>query len=255
MERLLAEDVTLLCWDDAKGRVHSRCGIQIRPGIGGALAIEALLAHAIALDEWRVRRTGGSAEDPLIREVADHAEPDPGQEPPSVSGLVKTLSTDHCFASVRDRLVSAGVLRQEHRRRLGLIPSARFGIADPAATAVPREAVRPLLTGHVAPSQVGPRTALLAALARPTNAVEQLVGRSQRVQARRRAAALAEEDRMAEMVGALSDAVTMVLAAASGVGYAAAGPLAYGEGGHAPPVDLQNDDVFGVHYDGGGWES
>lgn len=260
MERLLAEDVILLCWDDAKGRIHSRCGIQVRPGVAGALVIDALLAHAIAVDEWRVRRTGGSAEDPLVREVADHAEPGPGQEPPSISGLVKTLSTDHCFASVLGRLVSAGVLRQERRRRLGFIPTTRFRVADPTAAAAPRETVRPLLTGHVAPGQAGPRAVLLGALARPTNAVEQLVGRSQRVEARRRAAALAEEERMAETVGALSDAVTLVLATTSGVGYAeagplaygGAGPLAYGEGGHAPPVDLQNDDVFGVHDDGGG---
>lgn len=254
MERLLAEDVILLCWDDAKGRVHSRCGIQVRPGVGGALVIEALLAHAITVDEWRVRRTGDSAEDPLVREVADHAESDPGQEPPSVSGLVKTLSTDHYFACVLDRLVSAGVLRQEHRRRLGLIPTTRFPVADSTAAAAPREAVRSLLTGHVAPGQAEPRTVLLAALARPTNAVEELVGRSQRIQARGRAAALAEEDRMAEPVGASSDAVAMVLATTSGVGFAQAGPLAYGEGGCAPPVELLNDDEFGVHYDDGSWD-
>lgn len=232
MGRLLAEDLVLLCWDDGKGRARSRCTLGVTFGVGGALMIEALVAHALAVDEWRVRRTGGGADDALIGEVADQAEPQPGDEPPSVSGLVQTLSTPYFFASVRDRLISGGVLRQAQRRRFGLIPVTRFPAADPAAAAAPRHAVRPLLTGDAEPGEVTLRTVLLAALARPTNAVDQLVGRSQRGTAHRRAAALAETTGVAETVGTLSEAITMAIAATTaaasgavtGLGGAGGGP-------------------------------
>lgn len=234
MGRLLAEDLILLCWDGGKGRAHSRCTLGVTFGVGGALMIEALLADALAVDawrEWRVRRTGGGADDALIAEVADQAEPQPGDEPPSVSGLVQTLSTPYFFASVRDRLISGGVLRQAQRRRFGLIPVTRFPAADPAAAAAPRHAVRPLLTGDAEPGEVTLRTVLLAALARPTNAVDRLVGRSRRRTAHRRAAALPETTRVFETVGTLSEAITMAIAATTAAASGAATSLGGAGGG------------------------
>lgn len=53
--RLLAEDLHLLCWDDDKGAVHSRCSDALAPGIGGALVLGAVLTEAVTVDEGRDR--------------------------------------------------------------------------------------------------------------------------------------------------------------------------------------------------------
>lgn len=230
--RLLAEDVVLLCWDDDGGQVHKRCVTGLKPGIGGALIIDALLAGTIHVDEERVHPTGTPAHDPAVGEVAAETGPDRREQPPSAVALVQAVGTTDRLWSMRDRLVDAGILGRQQRRRFGLLTDTRFPTADPARAAEPREAVRPLLTGETDPGEVDTRTALLAGLAGATNAVDRLVERPRRTGARRRAQRLAEGDAVTGMVDVVNEAIVVAMSAAAAAAVVpAVAPGPGGDGG------------------------
>lgn len=211
MTRLLAEDLLLLCWDDEKGGLHRRCSTTVGPGIGGALVIDAVLAGALVIVDDRVVVTGTDPGDVMLTEVVAAAD---RRRPPGVTRLVQEVGTPSRYKAVRDRLVEQGVLRADRRRVVGLVPSTRFPPADPAITEAVRERVRALLTDRAAPADAEPREVVLAGLTVPTGAVDVLVARGERTQARHRAEAFGNPHATAPGTGqAVEEAQIAALAA------------------------------------------
>lgn len=187
MPRLLAEDLLLLCWNTRKGKAHNACSNGLTPGLGGALVLDALRADALAVHDGRATPTDNPPEDPLLRDVV--AEADRGRRAPTVKTMVQRVGTTKRRQQILDRLVNAGVLGIERRSVLGLIPLTRHPAADPAATAALTVTIRQLLTGTDTPEDADTHHLLLASLTAPTGALDVLVDRSQRKQARQRAEA------------------------------------------------------------------
>lgn len=198
MTRLLAEDLLLLCWNDEKGGLHQRCSTTVGPGVGGALVIDAVFAGALVIADDRVQVTGTDPGDPMLTEVVAAAA---RRRPPGVTRLVQEVGTPSRYKAVRDRLVDEGVLCADRRRRLGIVPSIRFPPADLATTEALRGRVRALLTGRVVPADAELRDVVLAGLAAPAGAIDVLVDRGERTQARRRAEAFSNPHAGAPGIG------------------------------------------------------
>lgn len=191
MARLLAEDLMVLCWHDARGKPHPACADVLAGGVGGALLLDALRTDLLAVDGGRVRPTGLRTDDSLLAEVVHAAHPRP--RPASVEGLVGRLGTWDGLAMVRRRLLDAGLLHAERTHLLGIVAVTRYPVSDPDTVSAVRQGVGTLLTGQREAHEAHRREVLLAALAEPTNAVNRLVPRSERRAARQRATSFAED--------------------------------------------------------------
>jgi hypothetical protein len=110
---------------------------------------------------------------------------------------------------VATRLVEHGVLSEQRRKVLGLVPVERYAQADPEPERALRERLRDELTGT---HDLSPRTALLVPLLRPLNLVAKLVEKDERKAADRRAKDIAEDPgRVGGAVGsALSGAMLAI---------------------------------------------
>jgi len=128
-QRLIAEDLLLLCWDDDKGRVSRRCEQALPAGVGGALVVQALLGEALVLEYARVRPGTAQPEDPLLADVVDDVAR--RRRPPRLRKVVQRQATSRRWHAVRDRLVDDGVLAPRRQRLLGLIPVTRHALTDP----------------------------------------------------------------------------------------------------------------------------
>lgn len=228
-DRLLAEDLLVLCWDDAKGKPYSRCETALPAAVGGALVLDLVFGGAATVDDERLVPGDVTPADPLLTAVRDELAG--ARRPRKATNAIGSLGSGKRARAVRDRLVAAGVLRAERRRLLGLVPVTRYPLADPGATSV-RQTVAELLTGAREPEDAGPRAVALAALAKPTEAVDVLVERDARKAARQRAEAFGEGHGVPEGVGeAVQRAQTAAVAAATAAVTAAAASSAGGAGG------------------------
>ena len=130
---------------------------------------------------------------------------------------------------VAQRLVEHGVLSEERRKLLGLVPVERYVEIDPEPEHVLRERLRAELTGT---ASVSPRTALLVPLLRAYDLVGKLVTKDERKAAKRRAKEITDDPGKvgAAVRSVLSDTQVAVYAAI-GAGSAAGGGDGGGGGG------------------------
>lgn len=219
VERLLAFDLLLLCWNDATGRVRTSCSFGMATGIGGALLLDGVLAGVVTVEDGRVQATGVRADDPLVDEVIDEASG--RRRAPKAKALVGRLGSGRRVKALRARMVREGWLEERRERVLGVIPVTRRPPADPAAAEALRERIRGLLTGGLAPEDAEEREVVLASLAGAV-ALEALVPRGQRREARRRAEQFRDGAGVSEAVSAaVQEAQIAVIGAVAGA--AAAG--------------------------------
>lgn len=156
--RLLAEDLLLLFSGEKRpfppsGRVHA--------AVGAALVVDAFLDGVLTLSHDRVPTTRAHAEDALLAQVARAAA---SRRVPTVRRLVQDTGNRRNYCQVRSRLVANGLLHAVRRHRLGILPSTRYDVSEPAAVASTREAVHAILFTHQAPTAAATRELLLAAL-------------------------------------------------------------------------------------------
>lgn len=212
MPRLLAEDLLLLCWDTRTGKAHRACTEGLTPGLGGALVLDALRADALTVHDGRAAPSDNPPEDPLLRDVI--AEASRGRRDPTVKTMVQRVGTSKRRQQIIHRLIDAGVLRLDRRRVLGLIPLTCHQFADPATPAALTATVRQLLTGARTPEDAETHHLLLAVLTAPTGAIDVLVDRPQRKQARQRAEAFTRGHGIPAAVGqAIVETQTAIAAA------------------------------------------
>lgn len=210
---LLAEELLLIALDDASGRDVTSMGL-LDVGLAGAVLLDLSLAGAVTARDGKVVATG-TPDDPLLADAAAtiRAQERPRDARHWVKRLPKALRP--LRERVARRLVERGVLREERRRLLGLIPVTRWPEADPSAEEELRARLCAALVDGAEPDA---RTALLVSLLDPLDLVGAAVPREARRAARRRAKAIADRG----VVGTGLDQVVKELQAAVMVSVVAA---------------------------------
>jgi hypothetical protein len=159
--RTLPAKIYLLACDVDRHRLRgSNLGVVVR----GALLAELNLRGCLADSDdgggtVRVsgsRRTGDPLLDDMLRRMSE-------DRPRSWRGWLRRGGRQ-TLTAVREQLVSAGVIRAEPRRILGIFPTTRITVTDPAQVTALRAAVRDAATGTGAVSRVSTEDAALVAL-------------------------------------------------------------------------------------------
>jgi hypothetical protein len=127
----LPQELALLAYDDATGRVRS--GVYLDLGLGGAVLFELALAGRLDLDGRKVRvldpaPTGDPVVDARLAAIT--------ADKPRAPHTVVERAAKGLAQAVREGLVADGALRHERGRALGLFPVNRYlprpGAADEA---------------------------------------------------------------------------------------------------------------------------
>ncbi|MEV0644465.1 GPP34 family phosphoprotein [Phytomonospora sp. NPDC050363] len=156
----LAEELTLIAYDDATGRNRAT---SLELGVAGALLLELAQRERIALEGKKVAVVDAS---PIGYAFADEALAVIGADKPrSAQAWVNKLSKG-LLPRVREGLVEAGVLREEKHKFLGVIPYRYYPAVDMAAENQARERLTRAAGNGVASDA---RTAALAGLVRATS--------------------------------------------------------------------------------------
>ena len=162
MSLSLPEEITLLTLDDETGRPIGRQGLAASLAVAGAVLMELALAGRLDTDrdrlEWISRApTGDAVLDRALAEIANATDS---------RGALMLLAREEAGLRplVLQRLVAAGLLREERGRVLLVFPARRY--VKSAARPEPRE-VRARLAWIIETDEIPePREALLLGLAR-----------------------------------------------------------------------------------------
>lgn len=162
MSLSLPEEITLLTLDDETGRPIGRQGLAASLAVAGAAMMELALAGRLDTDrdrlEWISRApTGDAVLDRALAEIAEATDS---------RGALMLLAREEAGLRplVLQRLVAAGLLREEMGRVLLVFPARRY--VKSAARPEPRE-VRARLQWIIETDEIPePREALLLGLAR-----------------------------------------------------------------------------------------
>jgi hypothetical protein len=210
---LLVEDLLLLLMDNATGKaVLDRT--RLERALAGAVLVELAMAERLApappggdVKPGRiVVRDAAPLGDGLLDEALARLAGKPSRPARAVEKLVKGLRQ-----AVLTRLVEAGLVREEHRRVLGVFPTTAWPALRPEHEARVRSALRAVLVDGVAPDA---RTAALVALLTAVDAVPKVLPVADRRALVRRARAVAQGDwagrAVREAVDAINAAVVVV---------------------------------------------
>lgn len=215
MTSLLAGDLALLGWDDARGKAAWRASSTLNMGIAGALLLDAVLGEALRVEDDRVV-VAGRADDPLLQDAVEVVAA--YRRPPKVQRVVQRLATNKRKRSVIDRLVAQGVLRTEQHRVLGVFPVTRHPVTATEQAERLRAEVVALLTGRADADTVDDRL-VMAALAGSSSLIDGLVDRGERRDAKKRAKEFGQGDGISpavrEAIQAAQAATVAVIAAGS----------------------------------------
>jgi len=215
LDLVLAEQTLLIALDDERGRDVSQWGSDA--GLAAALLLDLARLELVEIDgTGRVAPLEGP--DPrheLLRAaraaIAGSARPRDARD--WVSRLPRELEP------LRERtargLVERGVLAEERRRILGVVPVTRYPAVDPGPERELRERLEAILLRDAEPTI---EEALLIGLLEPLELIGSLVPRGERRAARRRAKAVAEQGiagtAVRDSVLAVQTAVTAAVTAA-----------------------------------------
>jgi hypothetical protein len=150
--------IYLLACDVDRHRLRGQdVGVVVR----GALFADLSLRGCLVEEDGVVRpagsrRTGDAVLDDELRIMAE-------SEPRSWRALLRRGGKT-TLAAVQDQLVSAGQIKVEHTRRLGIFPATRVTLTNPAQVAALRESVREAVRGTRPVSAVSTEDAALVAL-------------------------------------------------------------------------------------------
>jgi hypothetical protein len=191
-QRLLAEDLLLLAWDEPAGKPSSSTWGQLPTAVGGALLLDLALRDRLRIEVDVPRASSRRTGDDLLDEVAAQLRDGPARR--KLKGWVRKVGTSARRDQVRERLVARGLLVPEERKVLGLFRVTRHRLGEPAQVERLAEEVRDVLEGA---RPVDDRATALVALVGATAVLEQLVPRAERRAARERAKELAESSPVA----------------------------------------------------------
>ncbi|MGE5636412.1 MAG: GOLPH3/VPS74 family protein [Nocardioidaceae bacterium] len=226
MTLTLAERLLLLALDDA-GRDRTSTGVE--PGLAGALLLELVRDGRLAEVDGKLAPVDAGPGHALLDAALDTIRESGKRR--DAKGWVRRLGRElrPLKARVATSLVERGVLGQERRRLLGVLPRTRFPQRDPEPERALRERLGAVLLGEREPDE---DDALLVALLPPFDLVKQLVPKERRHEAKRRAKAIGDGGATGRAVAsAVRDAQAAVLAAGVASAPAASGGDGGGDGG------------------------
>ena len=209
MELILAEQLLLLALDDEKGSLSTY--VDVDAGLAGALLIDLTRRGAlIEADGDLVASPDGAHGHPLLTDAAAAIRGSDKRR--DAKGWVGRLPRE--LKPIKDRvagaLVERGILSEERRKILGLVPSTRFPEADPAPERELRARLEAVLLSQRDPSE---DEALLLALLEPYDLARKLVPKDRRKEAGKRAKAIAERGpATAAVASSVRDTQTAVMA-------------------------------------------
>ena len=212
----LAEQVLLVALDDEKGRDVTQWGSDA--GLAAALLLDLARLELVEIDaDGKVAALEGP-EPPHEPLRAAHAAIGGSARRRDAKGWVSRLPRE--LKPLRERiargLVERGILAEQHRRLLGLVPVRRWPAVDAGPEQELRARLRAVLVGGDEPT---PQEALLLGLLEPLGLVDGLVERGERRDARRRAKAVAEQGiagtAVRDSVRAVQSAVTTAVVTAA----------------------------------------
>ncbi len=215
---LIAHDLLLLLLDDDTGKTVSWLS-QPDKALAGAVVIELAARGLVDVSEdGKLVVRPGSAEEPVLRRGLDLVRDKEGKKPDAVLGpLAKDLRDE-----LADDLVSAGILRREEHKVLGLFRTERLPSNDDSYETTLRAQIGAVLSGAAVPDhRTGPVIALLHAM----DALSQVLDLEDKKAAKARAKEIAEGEWADDVVRASVKAVQSAVfyAVLAGPGGAAAG--------------------------------
>lgn len=189
MELTLAEEVLLLALHDESGSTGMT---SVHPGLAGALLVELGGIGALRVADKRLEPVPGAPvpQHPVLARA--HAVLAGSDKRRSASSWVGRLPRElkPIIGTVAAPLVERGVLAEDRRRFLGLLPDTRYREADPGPERALRARLRSVLVDGAPPSE---HDALLVGLLVPLDLVRRAVDKPDRRTARRRAKQIAEQ--------------------------------------------------------------
>ena len=189
----LPDELLLVALDDERGtRAHAT---ELEPGLAGAVLVDLALRGRLDVDGRTLRTVDPSpAGDAVLDEALATIAGEPRDRP--VKHWVRTLQKG-VRERVADRLVAAGVLRQDEQKALWVFPVTRLPAADLASEAAVRARLDDAVLRGVTPDE---RTAALAALVHATSLGRTVFPEMKRRALDRRLAELGEGQWAAEAV-------------------------------------------------------
>lgn len=211
MDLLISEEMLLLALDDEKG---GTTWLEGWAALSGGVLADAVLAGAVTVHDGGLV-PGAEPAHPLLQRV--RAAVGAHGEPRTMEDWIHQLPQEVTpfLGTVAERLLSAGVLAEEHGRILGLFPTTRYPEVDPTPERALRERLRRAVVDGAEPAG---HDGLLIALVQPAGLVEGLVAdgdREVKHTARRRARDIAEQVTAHPQTAAASAAVAVDAAAAA----------------------------------------
>lgn len=215
---LIVHDLLLLLLDDETGKTVSWLS-QPDKALAGAVLVDLAARGLVDVADGRlVVRSGDAPTEPVLRRGVDLVRDKEGKKTDAVLGpLSKDLRDE-----LADDLVSAGILRREERKVLGLFRTERLPSADDSYETTLRAALGEVLAGTRAPdNRAGPVIALLHAM----DALSQVLALEDWKAAKARAKEIAEGEWADDVVRASVKAVQSAVfyAVLAGPGGASAG--------------------------------
>lgn len=216
---LICEQVLLIAYDAKKGRAG--IDASLAPVVSGAVVLDLILAGKLTEQDGKLHAHGSAPAHPALAKVFDAVAG--SSRPRKVSHWVgKYANTSRTERTVAAGLAEKGILHEEHRRLLGLIPITRFPQADGRPEKVLRDRLDAVLLASAEPTD---REALLVGVLKAGKMLDDVVPKDRRKQAAARAeqveegmavnAAVAKAIRDVELA-ITAGAVTAATAASSG---------------------------------------
>lgn len=226
MELTLAERLLLLALDES-GRDATFSGIDA--GLAGALLIELVQRGRVQEAYGKLVPVDAGPTQPLLDAAFEAIRA--SSKPRDAKAWVDRLRKD--LRPLKDRvassLVERGVLDEQRRKLLGLVPTTRYPERDPEPERALRERLGAVLLGEHEPDE---DDTLLVALLAPFDLVKRLVPKERRREAKRRAEAIGDAGVTGRAVNdSVREAQALALAGVTAAVVAASSDAGGGDGG------------------------
>lgn len=186
-------------------------GTALPPALRAAALTELYLSGHLAVDERGQATPRGSVDDPVLASVLA----DVAQQPSRSLDRYIRANQRELHRQLRAQLVTAGVIRTEERRILGIFRQTKIIMINPLVPSRLREEFAATLREDVPATRVEPRAAALVALVAAAE-LGVVLGRNDRRAARDRIQQLSE--RSGPVIAALKRVIAAMRAAAAASG-------------------------------------
>ncbi len=207
----LAEELFLLALHDEDGHIVNAASTALPYGVAGALVLELALRERVRLDEDELAvldaaPTGAPALDHALQQI------EASDEPRNTKHWVQVLGGD--FSTIKDlllaELVERGILKEEERRFLWIVPYTRHPEAQGGAEDRVRRALHDVVLGEHVPDE---HMAALISLVHACDLTAEVFGEDEEA-ARRRIDEIVEGEHVGRTVSAVvEEAQAAVMAA------------------------------------------